>query len=106
MITDFSSVMFDYISLDRPIAFLRIFSTNIIVVISWIILKTICVAKKINNFDDMINFLTNIVNGKDIFCEQRNHINNLINNTSPLNCCEKFVDTMLTLHSNTKGEDI
>ncbi len=102
MITDFSSVMFDYILLNRPIAFFTNFFEQYNRGYIMDNPKDYMCGEKINNFDDLMAFITNFINGNDVFCEQRNHINNLINNPLPDNCCEKFVETMFKLNPPEK----
>ena len=58
--------------------------------------------EKINNYDNMLTFLTNFVNNDDVFYEQRNHINTLINTPLPNNCCKQFVETMIQLKGERK----
>ena len=97
MMTDFSSVMFDYFVLNRPIAFFTNFFDQYNRGYIMDNPKDYLCGEKINNYSDMMTFLTNFVNGNDIFFEQRNHINALINNPPPNNCCEQFVKTMFQL---------
>ncbi len=97
MITDFSSVMFDYILLDRPIAFFTNFFEEYNRGYIMDNPKDYLCGEKINNYDDLMTFLVNFVNGNDVFHEQRNHVNKLINNPLPDNCCKKFVEKMFKL---------
>lgn len=94
MITDFSSVMFDYFLLNRPIAFFTNFFDQYNRGYIMDNPKDYLCGEKINTFDDLITFLTNFVNGNDVYYKQRNHINKLINKPLPNNCCESFVETM------------
>lgn len=97
MMTDFSSVMFDYFVLNRPIAFFTNFFDQYNRGYIMDNPKDYLCGEKINNYSDMMTFLTNFVEGNDVFYEQRNHINALINNPTPNNCCEQFVKTMFQL---------
>ena len=102
MITDFSSVMFDYILLNRPIAFFTNFFDQYNRGYIMDNPKDYLCGEKINNYDNMLTFLTNFVNNNDVFHEQRNHINTLINNPLPNNCCKQFVQTMFQLKGERK----
>ena len=99
MITDFSSVMFDYILLNRPVAFFTNFSEKYNRGYIMDNPKDYMCGEKINNYNNMVEFLTNIVNGNDVFYEQRTHINRLVNNPLPDNCSKQFVETMLKLRN-------
>ncbi len=102
MITDFSSVMFDYILLNRPIAFFTNFFDQYNRGYIMDNPKDYLCGEKINNYDNMLTFLTNFVNNDDVFYEQRNHINTLINTPLPNNCCKQFVETMIQLKGERK----
>ena len=102
MITDFSSVMFDYFLLNRPIAFFTNFFDQYNRGYIMDNPRDYLCGENINNYDNMMTFLSNIANDNDIFSEKRNHINNLINNPSPKKCCEQFVETMFSLTPTEK----
>lgn len=102
MMTDFSSVMFDYFILNRPIAFFTNFFDQYNRGYIMDNPKDYLCGEKINTFSDMLTFLTNIVNNNDVCYAQRNHINNLINNPLPVNCCKQFVETMFQLKGENK----
>lgn len=102
MITDFSSVMFDYLILNRPIAFFTNFFDQYDRGYIMDNPKDYLCGEEINNFTDMMTFLKNIINNNDVCYEQRNHINNLINNPLPVNCCKQFVETMFQLKGENK----
>ncbi len=102
MMTDFSSVMFDYFLLNRPIAFFTNFFDQYNRGYIMDNPKDYLCGEKINNFSDMMAFLANFVNGNDVFYEQRNHINSLINKPLPNNCCKEFVETMFQLKGENK----
>lgn len=104
MITDFSSVMFDYFLLDRPIAFFTNFFDQYNRGYIMDNPKEYLCGEKINSFDDFKKFIFNLANGNDVFCEQRHQINELINNPLPNNCCEKFVEIMFSLNNIKNGE--
>ena len=97
MITDFSSVMFDYFVLNRPIAFFTNFFDQYNRGYIMDNPKDYLCGEKINNYNDLMSFLTNFHNNNDVFYEQRNHINSLVNNPLPNNCCKQFVDRMFRL---------
>lgn len=105
LLTDFSSVFFDYILLNKPIAFFTNFFDQYNRGYIMNNPKDYLCGEQINNFDDMLHFLTNIANNNDDFFEKRNHINELVNNPPPANCCETFVKIMFKLKNFKDGEN-
>ncbi|MCD7828733.1 MAG: CDP-glycerol glycerophosphotransferase family protein [Clostridiales bacterium] len=102
LLTDFSSIFYDYILLDRPLAF---FINNFDKYDRGFIIDNpmdfMC-GELINTFDDLILFLEHIRDGVDIKKDDRHRINNLVNEYSG-NACKQFVDIMLTLNQNLQN---
>lgn len=97
LITDYSSVYFDYMLLNRPIGFAVedmekyknkrgfIFDNP----------KEYMPGPEIRNLSDIEEFIENIVSGNDLYKEARESVNNKINYYKDGNCCKRVAETFI-----------
>lgn len=97
LITDYSSVYFDYMLLNRPIGFAVedmekyknkrgfIFDNP----------KEYMPGPEIRNLSDIEEFIENIVSGNDLYKEARESVNDKINYYKDGNCCKRVAETFI-----------
>lgn len=94
LITDFSSVYFDYLLLDKPIGFatddLKDYKNNRGYTVEDPL--SIMPGEKIQNIDEFKSFLTNVSIEHDSFQEERFRVNNLVNSFKEGNACQRILD--------------
>ena len=93
LITDYSSIYFDYMLTDRPIGFTvddfeeyksnRGFSLPP---------EKFMPGSKIKNYEDLLNFVQDVVDDKDPYKEERHEVNKLINQDPTGGYCQKILD--------------
>lgn len=93
LITDYSSIFFDYMLADRPIGFTvddideyksnRGFSLPP---------ERFMPGSKIKNYEDLLNFVQDVVDDKDPYKEERHEVNKLINQDPTGGYCQKILD--------------
>ena len=93
LITDYSSIYFDYMLTDRPIGFTindmeeykrnRGFSLPP---------EKFMPGSKIKGYEDLLNFVQDVVDDKDPYKEERNEVNKLINQDPTGGYCQKILD--------------
>lgn len=93
LITDYSSVYFDYLLLDRPIAFtlddLKMYESDRGFVFDNIF--EYMPGKKIHNQDEFFDFCKEIANGVDDYKQERKRVNDLVNYYKDGNNCERLL---------------
>ena len=93
LITDYSSVYFDYLLLDRPIAFtlddLKMYKSNRGFVFDNIF--EYMPGKKIHNQDEFFDFCKEIANDVDDYKQERKRVNDLVNYYKDGNNCERLL---------------
>ena len=93
LITDYSSVYFDYLLLDRPIAFtlddLNTYNSDRGFVFESIF--DYMPGKKIYNQKDFLDFCKDVSENIDEYREEREHLNNLVNYYKDGNNCERLL---------------
>lgn len=93
MITDYSSVYFDYMLLDRPIGFtvddIAEYGKNRGFALDP---DKFMPGEKIETFDELKQFILNIAEGKDLCAAERTEINKLINQYPEGGYCQKILD--------------
>lgn len=92
LITDYSSVYFDYLLLDRPIAFtlddLKMYESDRGFVFDNIF--EYMPGKKIRNQDEFLDFCKEIANGVDDYKQERKRVNDLVNYYKDGNNCKRL----------------
>ncbi len=94
LITDYSSVYFDYLLLDRPIGFTlddidryadeRGFTVDDP--------EVLMAGRKLRSFDDLVSFVVSAAEGKDGFASERQSVNELVNSCQAGNASERILD--------------
>lgn len=101
LVTDFSSIYFDYMLLDRPIAFAcpdpEQYRKNRGFVVDDI--AELMPGYHINNVSDFLKFISDIAKGKDSFCEKRRECNRLCNSFDGISGCELILKEIGLLKS-------
>ncbi len=95
LLTDFSSVFYDYVILDKPIGFILNRLDDYTRGYAFDNPLEYMPGEKIYTYDELINFINNFINGKDSFSSKRNEICKYANGDYKGNCSEKFVNIML-----------
>ena len=93
LLTDYSSVFFDYLLLDRPIGFVtddfeeyrkdRGFAVTDP--------ESLMPGRRIAAVPEMISFLREVLDGRDLFSEERRRVNRLVNQDRHGDSCEKLL---------------
>lgn len=91
MISDYSSIVFDYMLLDRPIAFALEDREHYRISFLMDDPNAFMPGEKIFGFDDLIHFLENVYNGADTFAEERRALSAKYNAPPEGRGCEKLV---------------
>ena len=99
LITDFSSVLFDYLELDRPIGFFTKYFDQYNRGYIMDNPKDYYVGESIDNFDALIEFVDNLKGNIDNYKEKRAQINSLVNRSEESSRCEAFVKNMFELRN-------
>lgn len=94
LISDYSSIAFDYMLLNRPIAYTVDDMGEYIVGFSVENPLDYMPGEKIATIEDMLNFIENVANEKDVFYEQRNRIKDYIHKFQDENNCERFIEML------------
>lgn len=97
LITDYSSVYFDYMLLNRPIGFAVEDMENIRTKEGLFLttLRNICREPEIRNLSDIEEFIEDIVSGNDLYKEARESVNDKINYYKDGNCCKRVAETFI-----------
>lgn len=90
LITDYSSVYFDYMLLDRPIAFAIDDIANYQDKRGFVFEnpKDYMPGMNINNAEDVVSFMTDVIEGNDSFAEERRRVNDIVNKYKDGNASE------------------
>lgn len=97
LITDFSSVLFDYLELNRPIGFFTKYFDQYNRGYIMDNPKDYYVGESIDTFENLLNFIDNLSNNIDNFKTERQQIHSVVNNQNENNRCESFVKIMFEL---------
>lgn len=97
LITDFSSVFFDYIQLDRQIAFFTKYFDEYNRGYVMDNPKDYLVGENINTYADLINFIKNVNDDNDTFKAERHNLNDLLHKETAHNRCKKFTEILFNL---------
>ena len=97
LMTDFSSVLFDYLELNRPIGFFTKYFDQYNRGYIMDNPKDYYVGESICTFDSLIEFIDNLNGNIDNYKEKRSQINSLVNRTEEASRCEVFVKNMFEL---------
>lgn len=94
MITDFSSIIFDYCLCDKPIGFLTSEAEEYSKKRGFLVedINSILVGDRINNMKDFTNFCNNIKKGKDNYKIERNKIKRIYNKYTDNKNCERIIE--------------
>ena len=94
LITDFSSVYFDYLLLDRPIAFAIDDFDNYSLNRGYTMNNPLELmpGEKIFDLSDMQRFIENVVLGRDDFGGERNRVNRVVNTCCIGDSCKRILD--------------
>ncbi len=94
LISDYSSIAFDYMLLNRPIAYTVDDMEDYVVGFSVKNPLDYMPGEKIVTIEDVLNFIENVTNEKDVFGEERNKIKNYIHKYQDANNCERFIEML------------
>ncbi|MCM1286169.1 MAG: CDP-glycerol glycerophosphotransferase family protein [Acetobacter sp.] len=99
LITDYSSVYYDFLLTDKPVGlcwedFDEYNKNEGFTVDPNVIMKP---CEKILNCDDMINFISHVADGIDVYKEERNVICNMVHDYVDCNSTERVVDYIINL---------
>ena len=95
LITDLSSVIYDYLLIDKPIGLLtgnyKNYTRGFIIdnVMDYL------PGTEITNYEELKIFLDSCVNGKDLFKERRNIINRIVNKLPPGHYCKELYQWLI-----------
>lgn len=95
LITDYSTIAFDYMLLDRPIGYtiddLEDYSLGFSVEnpLDWM------PGAKVSNMEELFAFLEDISKEKDDYREKRNEVRDIVHGKIELNNCEKLVEMLI-----------
>lgn len=90
MITDYSTIAFDYMLLDRPIGYTLDDMESYKIGFSVPNVKELMPGEKIYDMDDLFNFIKNVSDDIDTFKKERNHINEIIHKYLDGYNCERL----------------
>lgn len=92
LLTDYSSIYFDYLLIDRPIGFTLDDYHEYMADRGFVFedLKSQLVGYHIYSLDDMIQFFNDVINNKDKFKEARNEIKHHFHNDTPISSSERI----------------
>lgn len=106
LITDYSSVFFDYLLLNKPIGFIiddfEDYKKNNGFVFSEPFLYM--PGRKIINYQELFNFIKDINDGVDNYSKNRNEVNDLVNSTRGDNCLKILEEFNISI--NNKKERV
>ena len=94
LITDYSSIYFDYLLLDRPIGFtiddIESYRRNRGFIIDNP--ESLMPGMKIRNIQDFKDFISNTINNIDTYSDERKKINDLANKYQDDNNCKRIIE--------------
>ncbi len=94
MISDYSSIAFDYMLLNRPIAYTVDDMEEYVMGFSVSDPMHFMPGDKIRELDDLLLFLKNVANGTDSYLEERTAIKDYIHKYQDANNCERFISML------------
>ena len=94
MITDYSSMVFDYMLLDRPIAWVLEDMEHYKIPFLMDNPLDFMPGEHIYYVDQLLNFIGDVCEGKDLYKEQRNALSNIYNAPKEGKGCEKIVEIL------------
>ncbi len=96
LLTDYSSVYFDYLLLQRPIGFVIEDIQEYIDKRGFIMENPLDLmpGEKIYNYDDLIKFIQSTIRGEDSYEQERKQINDLVNKYQDNNNCRRILDNI------------
>lgn len=94
LITDYSSVYFDYLLLNRPIAFtiddLDTYATNRGFSVDNP--ESLMAGNKIHTFNELLEYINNVAKGIDTFANERARVNSIVNSHQSVCACKDILD--------------
>lgn len=94
LISDYSSIAFDYMLLDRPIAYTVDDIEDYLMGFSVENPFDFMPGEKLYTCDDMLQFIDNVLNGTDLYAEQRRKIRDYVHEYQDDKNCERFLQIM------------
>ena len=104
LITDFSSVHFDYLLIDKPIAYLENDAKNYSRGYLLNDHEKYMAGECIYNYGDLLSFIKDIYEGIDEYHDQRKWLNDKVNDCAKTDNCKHFFDYMIKV-GNDKTYD-
>lgn len=103
LITDFSSVFFDYLILDKPIAFFMADFAQY--TRGYIVSNPVdyMPGEKVYSYDDLIKFIQSVVQKTDKYSSERRGINSIVNGNGDSDNCARFVELLFGGHIHPAG---
>ena len=95
LITDFSSVLFDYFYFDKPIAFITVDIDNYQKTRGLYNTDFLNIGPHINNIGDLKKAISSNINSVDIYKDKRTTFSNLYNGINSLSGCEQISNIFL-----------
>lgn len=95
LISDYSSVSFDYLLLDKPIAYVLSDYEEYKLGFAVDNPKDFMPGEYIYDMDDMKRFITDIIKGNDLYAEQRNEVRRKVARYNDGHACERITDFFL-----------
>ena len=92
LLTDYSSVAFDYLLVNKPIGYIIDDIKEYKLGFAYDNVFDMMPGEKIKEFDDLINFINNVNDNEDEFKKSRNKILNNINDFQDGNNCRRLLD--------------
>ena len=105
MVTDYSSIFFDYLLLNRPVIFLPYDLEHYERTRGFMIddYNMWTPGPKISTFEDFLRTLTDILNGKDDFEAERKRVSGIVNAAQTVDTPSKVLERLKTELSRRKG---
>jgi len=104
LLSDLSSVIYDYLLLDRPIGLL---TKNFDKYERGFLVENVLgflPGVSIGDYNELIEFITDTINGKDEMKERRKEVCKMVNKLPAGNYCEEFFNMFFESQINNKGE--